>query len=142
MVKLDEPLIVVDAGFDRLIESRWNTLRKVKELDFTFLAITRAQLINFEAIEIKANENLINVELHPRNFFINILVKPISLEYDQHTKRLLSFEGLTNIEEFKDGQRTEENYIARIAYRYQALKPFSIVSLGAVESRSKAVESN
>ncbi len=133
-VKLDEPLIVVDAGFDRLIESKWQTLKKDNELDFTFLAITRVQLINFEAIQKAVSEASVFVELHPRNFFINILVEPILLEYDSKTKRLLSFEGLTNIERFKDGKRTEENYIARIKYSYQPLKPFSILSLESTKS--------
>lgn len=127
-VKLSEPLLVVDAGFDRLIDSRWNALRKDKELKFTFLAIMRAQLINFEAIEVKANTNSVSLELQPRNFFIDLLVDPILLEYELNTKRLLRFEGLTNIEKFKNGKRTEENYVARIDYTYRPLKSFSMSS--------------
>lgn len=123
-VKLDEPLVVVDAGFDRLIDSQWDTVKKDKELKFSFLAITRAQLINFEVVELTTNETSTFLELHPRNFFINILVDPIALEYDNKTHRLVSFEGLTNIEQFIDGEGTEENYVARIEYSYQPLKPF------------------
>tara|TARA_R110001599_G_scaffold301415_1_gene507023 strand:- start:6373 stop:7122 length:750 start_codon:yes stop_codon:yes gene_type:complete len=121
-VKLDEALIVVDAGFDRLIKSRWGSLRKNKELDFTFLAITRAQLINFEVVEVKASDTSVLLELHPRNFFIDLLVEPIVLEYDINKRHLFSFEGLTNIEIFKDGERTGKNYVARIDYRYHPLK--------------------
>jgi hypothetical protein len=121
-VKLDEALVVVDAGFDRLIESRWSSLIKEKELKFSFLAITRAQLVNFEVVEEKVSDSSVTIALNPRNFFINLLVEPIILVYDINNQRLLSFEGLTNIERYKDGKRTEENYVARIDYRYQALK--------------------
>lgn len=124
-ISLDEPLVVVDAGFDRLIESQWASLKKNNTLSFAFLAITRAQLINFEAEVQKTNERSIFVELHPRNFFINMLVEPITLEYDLSTKRLLSFEGLTNIEKFENGKRTEENFVARIEYSYKPLKSSS-----------------
>lgn len=120
-VKLDNSMIVVDAGFDRLIESRWSSLRKEKELKFSFLAITRAQLINFEAVEEKVSDSSVTMALNPRNFFINLLVEPIILVYNINNQHLLSFEGLTNIEIFKDGKRTEENFVARIDYRYQPL---------------------
>lgn len=127
-VLIDEPLVVVDAGFDRLIESKWQALQKYKELDFTFLAITRGQLINFEVIQKNLNTHSVFVELHPRNFFINLLVEPISLEYALKTKRLLSFQGLTNIERFENGKRTEENHVARIDYIYEPLMPFDMSS--------------
>lgn len=138
-IKLDEPVIVVDAGFDRLIGSRWDVLRKDKEIQFTFLAITRAQLINFEAVEINVNDSSVFLELHPRNFFINMLVEPISLEYDRKTKRLMSFEGLTNIEKFENGKRTEDNYVARIEYSYESLKPFSAELSSLKNSTEEAV---
>ena len=121
-VNLEGSLLVVDAGFDRLIESRWSSLRKDKELQFSFLAITRSQLINFEVNEVKESEASVFLELHPRNFFIDLLVDPIDLEYDINNKHLLSFEGLTNIEIFIDGKRTEKNYVARIDYSYQPIK--------------------
>lgn len=121
-VNLDEALIVVDAGFDRLIGSHWASLRKGKELKFSFLAITRSQLINFEAIETKTNDVSVMIELNPRNFFINLLLDPIVLEYDVINQRLLSFEGLSNIEVFENGRRTEKNHVARIDYQYQPLK--------------------
>ena len=132
-VKLDSSIVAVDAGFDRLIHDNWDTLRKNKIIDFTFLAITRAQLFKFEAVEKTVKESKVQIELHPRNFFIDMLVDPIVLEYDLESRRLLSFEGLTNIERFKNGKRSEENYVARIDYYYQALKPYSLLSLTAIE---------
>ena len=106
--------VVIDAGFDRLLANQWQQLRQQKELDFSFLAITRSELIKFEAIEEEVQLGRVVIELHPRNFFIDLLVKPISLEYDPDTQRLLRFTGLTNIEQYKDGKRTYDNYIADI----------------------------
>lgn len=123
-VKLDDSVVVVDAGFDRLIDKHWNTIRKSKEFEFSFLAITRFELFSFEVIESKANETSAYLELHPRNFFINLLVAPILLEYDIKTERLLKFSGLTNIERYKNGKRTEQNFIADIKYSYEPIKPF------------------
>jgi hypothetical protein len=127
MIKLGEPIVVVDAGFDRLIEHNWSALRKNKKIGFTFLALTRAQLINFEAIELESSNTSVDLELHPRNFFINMLVDPIALNYDVKTKRLTSFEGLTNIERFENGKRTEDNYLARIDYSYEPLKAYTVL---------------
>jgi hypothetical protein len=128
MIKLDDALVVVDAGFDRLIEQNWSALREDKKIGFTFLALTRAQLINFEVIELESSKTFLDLELQPRNFFINMLVDPISLNYDEKTKRLTRFEGLTNIERFENGQRTEANYLARIDYSYQPLKAYTMLS--------------
>ena len=127
MIKLDKSTVVVDAGFDRLIEASWSKLIENKKVDFTFLALTRAQLINFEAIYTGLSKGVIELEFHPRNFFINILVDPISLSYDEKTKRLIHFQGLTNIERFENGTRTEENHLARIDYLYQPLQAFTIL---------------
>jgi hypothetical protein len=132
-VKLDDSLVVVDSGFDRMIESRWRSFRKDKGLEFTFLAITRSRLINFEATEVKANDVSVTIELNPRNFFINLLLDPIALEYDIINQRLLSFEGISNIEVFENGQRTEKNHVARIDYKYQPLKALSINSFELIQ---------
>lgn len=123
-VNMNASDVVIDAGFDRLLASQWQQLRQQKELDFSFLAITRAQLIKFEAIEESDQPGRINIELHPRNFFIDLLVKPINLEYDPYTRRLLRFTGLTNIEQYQNGQRTYDNYIADIYYQYQPIQAF------------------
>lgn len=127
MVTIKTSDVVIDAGFDRLLATQWQQLRKHKELDFSFLAITRSELIKFEAIEEDAQLGRVNVELHPRNFFIDLLMKPISLEYDPDTQRLLRFKGLTNIEQYQDGKRTYDNYIADIYYQYQPVQAYTLI---------------
>ena len=69
-----------------------------------------------------------------------MLVDPIVLEYDLESKRLLSFEGLTNIERFNNGKRSEENYVARIDYYYQELKPYTLISSGAINMTRQSIQ--
>lgn len=121
-VEVEDSATIVDAGFDRFIFENWAALRSAKKMDFSFLAITRAQLINFEVVEKDTEAGRVILELHPRNFFISLLVKPITLEYDKLTKRLMSFKGLSNIEQYKDGRPTNKNYLADIYYQYQDIQ--------------------
>lgn len=125
-VTLDDETLVVDAGFNRYIDSAWSILVKRKPSVFSFLAITRAQLFNFEAVPIGQTESNLIVELHPNNFLINWLVDPIKLTYDKNSQRLLRFEGLTNIERIDEGNRTYSNYVARIDYTYEPIKPYAL----------------
>lgn len=124
MIDVEPPFTLVDGGFDRFIHGNWQRLRQEKKLAFSFLAVTRSTLIDFEIEEIAADEATVFFELRPQNFFINLLVEPISLEYDINTKRLSKFSGLTNIERFIEGEASDENHVAEIQYTYEALKPF------------------
>ncbi len=47
-----------------------------------------------------------------------MLVDPIFLEYDLASGRILSYKGLTNVEESISGKATGNNYIAHIKYKY------------------------
>lgn len=135
-VEIDENKVVIDAGFDRLIALNWPVLLQQKQLDFSFLAITRSQLVNFQVKKDVLANRRISLELHPRNFFIGLLVDPIELEYDHETQRLLRFTGLTNIERYVNGKRSEENYLADIYYQYQDMQAYTLIenSISKVDS--------
>ncbi|MGR6872351.1 hypothetical protein ACU6U9_08600 [Pseudomonas sp. HK3] len=112
------PMMVVDAGFDQMLIQHWDTLLDNKELDFEFLAPTRAQLIDFSLTPVSQGDSTITFSLAPSNFLLRLLVDPIKLTYDKSTKRILVYEGLTNIEEIKKGKPTGDYYVARIEYHY------------------------
>jgi hypothetical protein len=96
----------------------WDVLIDKQTLEFEFLAPTRAQLISFSLASVFQDDAIIELSLAPSNFFLRLLVDPIKLTYDKVTKRILIYEGLTNIEKTKQGEATGEYYIARIEYRY------------------------
>lgn len=112
------PRMVVDAGFDQMMLKNWDALLNNKPMDFEFLAPTRAELIGFTLTPLSQDEAVIKFRLAPSNFVLRLLVDPIKLTYDKQTKRILTYEGLTNIEEVKQGKPTGEYYVARIDYAY------------------------
>ncbi len=134
-VEMSRAPLVIDGGFDRLIALNWDELSRTKDVSFEFLAVTRAQLFSFEVVAKKGNNERVTLELHPRNFFINLLVDPITLEYDVTTKYLMRFEGLSNIEKFINGKPSGNNYLVDIHYQYQPLKAFTQVEVNGYPSR-------
>lgn len=112
------PMMVVDAGFDQMMLKHWDALVSEEPLEFEFLAPTRAELIGFTLTPLSQDETVIRFRLAPSNFVLRLLVDPIKLTYNKTTKRILTYEGLTNIEEVKEGEPTGDYYIARIDYQY------------------------
>lgn len=109
---------VVDAGFDQYVMSHWQDLIDGRQVDMNFLALTRSEYIGFQLKKIKQEKNIIVLSLRPSNFLIRLLLEPIYLSYHVQSKRLLRFEGLTNLEMVTQGKGLEENYVARIEYSY------------------------
>ena len=118
-VEIDKPSrSVVDAGFDLFVLNSWEALLKGEKVRLDFLALTRASFYGFYLKKQKLVGDQVIIELKPSSFFLNMLMDPIVLTYDLKTKRLMRFEGLTNIEKVIDGKAFGENYIARIEYVY------------------------
>jgi len=113
---------IIDAGFDLFVIQHWQSLLAGKTIDMDFLALTRAQYISFELEAVDMNEGgddgLLVLSLRPSSFFIRLLMDPIYLTYDINSRRLLRFEGLTNIENVEGGRSIGENFVARIEYSY------------------------
>ena len=110
--------LVVDAGFDRFIVENWQDLMYDKESTFSFLAVTRQMLIDLDVSEVSRTANTVLYSVEPSNFFLKFLVDPIQLTYQLSTKRLLRFEGVTNIEKVVGGIGQKDNYVAYIEYDY------------------------
>jgi hypothetical protein len=120
--ELDNTL-VVDAGFDQLLLSHWESLIAGEEKAFDFLALTRGSTIEFEVALVDLSGDLARFKVEPANWVINLLVDPIILDYDVESRRLVRYEGITNIA--KVG--TDRNYSAVIEYSYDD-EPSPLVS--------------
>jgi hypothetical protein len=119
-VEIDKPgRSVVDAGFDLFVLNNWEALLKGEKVRLDFLALTRASFYGFYLKTQSVADEQVVIELKPSSFFLNMLIDPIVLTYDLKTKRLLRFQGLTNIEKVINGKAKGENYLARIEYVYQ-----------------------
>ncbi|MBC3764425.1 hypothetical protein [Neptunicella marina] len=113
----DKP-VVVDAGFERLIQQYWLQLVAGNAISFYFLAIDRAKLVEFTLSKLNQSADTVVFEIKPDSFWVSLVVDPITLVFDKQ-QRLLRFSGLTNIAALDDtGQVANHNYQATIQYRY------------------------
>ena len=109
--------VVVDAGFDHYVRLRWDELSNGAEITFPFLVAGREKPLNMRAQlqeEMGCAENRLCLTITLDNWLLAALVSPIRLEYDQTSRRLLQFSGVSNIRD-DDGKSQQ----VRIDYRYQ-----------------------
>ena len=109
--------LVVDAGFDNLIQQRWNDLINGQPVDFEFASPARQSLIGFRLTLDSIDGQQVNFKMTLSSRLLAWLVDPLFLRYDRTTRRLLSYQGLTNIADISDGADAE-NYNAIIRYHY------------------------
>jgi len=114
--KADEPL-VVDAGFDRFLVDNWDRLVLGDELKFQFLAPTQGTSIRFNLSRVDVNDQRVRFKIEPGSWLVRLLVDPIYLDYSVNFRRLVRYEGLTNIRQ----NESEDYYTAVITYRYDTL---------------------
>ncbi|MFT7184731.1 MAG: hypothetical protein ACI84K_000097 [Pseudohongiellaceae bacterium] len=118
----DKYTSIIDAGFDLYVMANWQKLLDGGAIEMEFLALTRAKYIGFKLepahLEKNAKMGQLVLSLRPQNFFIRLLMEPIYLSYDINSKRLIRFEGLTNLEMVEQGQGLGDNFVARIEYSY------------------------
>ena len=107
--------LVVDAGFDNFVRSKWEDLAKGKTITFPFLVAgferplkMRAQLDDAPSCESKDMCLEINVD----SWFLGLLTDPIALSYSRDSRRLLRFQGISNI-------RAEDGGSLMVDIRYQ-----------------------
>jgi hypothetical protein len=136
---------VLDAGFDRLLSKNWEILRSGEMLEFDFFAPTRASMIGFQLSEMpSATPDIARFKIEPSTWIVRLLVEPIILDYDAVSRRLLRYEGITNIPRSEGGVVLDENYNAEILYSYpSAAEPAQKTSKKSdSESRSETRQSD
>ena len=125
----NELQVVVDAGFDRLVEKHWAELLEGRVKRFEFLALTRGTLVTFELRMTAMTESQVQLQIAPKSWLIGLLMDPISLRYDKASRLLMDYQGVTNIAEQRGERVLEDNYLANIRYEYHAV-PASLLDSG------------
>lgn len=96
---------VVDAGFNFYIESNWKKLMDGETLHFNFIAPIEQDYFKFRLLKNKEwtenGRSLVQFKLEIDNFLLRIFVKPILVTYNQATKQLAFYEGISNINDDK-----------------------------------------
>jgi hypothetical protein len=110
--------LVVDAGFDRYVQARWERLIAGRTVRFDFLQIDKARVI---PLKLKMKKCAAQFDVVVRCFSLNIdnlllsrFVKPILLTYDVTQRRLLRYNGLGQL-----AGRDGKGLVVQIDYRYR-----------------------
>ncbi|TGN17163.1 hypothetical protein EHS15_18495 [Leptospira idonii] len=92
---------VMDGGFDHFVRSNWEKLSAGERMSFRFLAPVQLDDYLFAVEKIKDDtwkeRKALYLKLEIDNFILKRLIKPILLVYDYKTKRILQYEGISNI---------------------------------------------
>lgn len=108
------PDLVIDAGFDEFVRRHWERLRRGESVALRFLVPSRLAPLGFRlrrtgaAMLEGAPASLFRLRL---DGLLGWFAPDITLGYRDADRRLMSFEGLTNIRADRDG-----NLVARITF--------------------------
>lgn len=93
---------IMDAGFHYFIQQHWNQIIQYKIIPIHYVSPTKKRTFKFTLKMISKeqwnNQDTALIQLKPTSFLLNIFLDPIILRYNIHTKQLLTYSGLSNIE--------------------------------------------
>jgi len=97
--------LIVDAGFDPYVRENWDALTAGRSVTTSFLVPARLDSVRISVSETDAGEcnargeNFHCFIIRPAGVLrvVSWFVDPIRIAYDTETRRLLSFEGISNI---------------------------------------------
>lgn len=89
---------VMGQGFHNLIMARFEDLKE-KPLEVNFIIPRKKDYFRFKIEKVKSTGEAVELSLRPSHFLLKAIVPRISVTYHAQTKKLLSFHGMTNIED-------------------------------------------
>lgn len=107
---------VVDAGFNNFVQERWDSIMRGERLQMYFALPFTLDYYRFRLY--KDEEKVINgrnvaiVRCEIDNIVLRLFVKPIVLAYDTGTRRMVSYNGISNIND-EEGK----SHLVRIEYK-------------------------
>jgi hypothetical protein len=105
---------VVDAGFDNFVRLQWRELAGGEEVKFPFRMVGRDDPIAMRANrESDCETGRLCLQIRLDSWLLGSLIDPIELTYDERSRRLLRFEGISNLK--NDKGRSQK---VKILYRY------------------------
>ena len=106
---------VADAGFDRFIAAHWDDLAVGARLVRRFLVPSRLEFMDFRVrrSDDDSNPREVSFAVEIDSAFLRLVVPPITVVYDRDTRRLLRYEGLSNLRD-----ENGDNLAVRIEFEY------------------------
>jgi hypothetical protein len=116
--------MAADAGFNSYVFSRFDDLLRGDDVKFYFVAASQLAAVKFKAtrVEDRDIEGVPVVEFNVAiNSFLSLFIDPLQLSYDEDTRNLIEYRGLSNIRD-EDG----DLYKVRIRYPQFLQKPVAV----------------
>ncbi len=90
---------IMDAGFDRFVESNWDALLAGGVFVRPFLVPSRLDFIDFRIRRIDGGEvpGEVTFEMVPDSVLLRLLAPPIRVAYEARTRSLLEYRGVSNL---------------------------------------------
>lgn len=92
---------VIDGGFNYFVKRKWADVVAGKSVTFNFVVPARLDYYKFRVRKTanvkEKGHNAMVVVLEPDNFVLRSIVDPIKVTYDLATKRIIKYEGISNI---------------------------------------------
>ena len=110
---------VVDTGFDVFAQRHWDELVRGDTLKLPFLVPSRRTFFGFKASKVEqpaAPPNSVTFRLAASSWF-SFLLPHIDVSYDLTTRRIVRYEGLSNVRD----ETTGKNYRVHFEYAHSAL---------------------
>jgi hypothetical protein len=111
------PKSVADGGFDQFIKENWVDLLAGKKIKFQFYAPSQLDSFNFYVKKVKQAEyegrDSLFVKMEMDNLLLNIFIPPIFITYDIQTRRIVYYEGISNI-----NNSSGKSYFVKLPYNH------------------------
>lgn len=103
--------LVVDGGFNYYIKGNWDRLVSGETKVFNFAVPSQLDYFSFRLYKESQKNDAVVFRMEPDNFVLRKLVDPIRVTYNMSTKRIVKYEGLSNINDKKG-----KSYLVKIMY--------------------------
>jgi hypothetical protein len=88
---------VIDGGFNQFIKSHWDKLQSGQEVTFNFTISSELDYFKLRAIKIKEDDHTLTLKIELHSRLIRWLASPIIVCYNSTTRRIIRYEGKSNI---------------------------------------------
>lgn len=102
---------VIDAGFDRFVETNWEALTRGEPLVRSFLVPGRLDYYQFRIVKVAGGEAEVKFAMEPDSMLIRLFAPRVLVTYALPGRRLLRYEGISNLRD-----AAGDNYQVRIVF--------------------------
>ncbi|MDA0337672.1 MAG: hypothetical protein O2782_21105 [bacterium] len=113
-----ERLAAINVGVDHAVRVYWDLLEAGSQVEFDFAVPERLRCFHFRLRRLDESGQQLRLRIEPANWWLRWVVSRIDLTYDVTRRRLLWYEGITDMRDER-GRR----YRARIEFDYPTLLP-------------------